>query len=154
MGKTVSCRLVIIRTKVGKGERPKKQLSLIKGGDAIYDYQVIATNSTKTSMEVWRFCENFIKEGIYSFGLDNVVSQSWAGNNCWFQLVMLGYNVMNWFKEEVVLHRDKKTFGEGIRRKLLLIHSRLIYTARQYILKLEESWCYRKEYELALARLE
>ncbi|MBI4822987.1 MAG: IS1380 family transposase [Nitrospirae bacterium] len=160
LGKTVSCRLVIIRTKVGKGEKPKKELSLIKGDDAIYDYQMIATNSTKAPIEVWRFynkranCENFIKESIYSFGLDNVVSQSWAGNNCWFQLVMLGYNIMNWFKEEVVLQRDKKTFGEGIRRMLLLIPGKLIYTARQYILKLEESWCYRKEYELALQRLE
>lgn len=160
LGKKGLCRLVIIRKKVGKGEKPKKQLSLIKGDDAIYDYQVIATNSAKSCIEVWRFynkranCENFIKEGIYSFGLDNVVSHSWAGNNCWFQLVMLGYNLMNWFKEEVILQGNKKSFGEGIRRKFFLIPGKLIYSARQYILKLERSWCYRKEYELALARLE
>jgi len=160
LGKKGFCRLVIIRKKVGRGEKPKKQLSLIKGDDAIYDYQVIATNSAKSCIEVWRFynkranCENFIKEGIYSFGLDNVVSHSWAGNNCWFQLVMLGYNLMNWFREEVLLQRGKKTFGEGIRRKFFLIPGKLIYSARQYILQLERSWCYRKEYELALARLE
>jgi len=160
LGKSGSCRLVVIRKKVGKGEKPKKQLSLIKGDDAIYDYQVIATNSAKSCIEVWRFynkranCENFIKEGIYSFGLDNIVSHSWAGNNCWFQLVMLGYNLMNWFKEEVILQGNKKSFGEGIRRKFFLIPGKLIYSARQYILKLERSWCYRKEYELALARLE
>jgi hypothetical protein len=160
LGKSDSCRLVIIRKKVGKGENPKKQLSLIKGDDAIYDYQVIATNSSKSCLEVWRFynkranCENFIKEAIYSFGLDNVVSHDWAGNNCWFQLVMLGYNIMNWFKEEVVSQEKKKTFAEGIRRRFFLIPGKLIYSARQYTLKLERSWCYRKEYELALARLE
>lgn len=160
LGKTVSCRLVIIRIKVGKSEKPRKQLSLIKGDDNIYDYQVIATNSTRAPIEAWRFynkranCENFIKESIYSFGLDNVVSHKWAGNSCWFQLVMLGYNLMNWFKEEILFERAKKTFGEGIRKKLFLIPGKLICSARQYILKLEETWYYRKKYELALARLE
>lgn len=159
LGKTVSCRLVVIRTVVGKKEKPKKQLSLIKGDDALYDYQVIATSSRRSPYEVWRFynkranCENMIKEGIYSFGMDNMVSHEYAGNVFWFQVVMFGYNLMNWFKEVVLEQEEKKSFGESIRQRLFLIPGKLIQSGRQVILKLAENWYGRGEFESALGRL-
>src|SRR4030067_417549 len=73
--------------------------------EVLYDYQVIVTNSLLIPEEVWRFynqracCENFIKEGIYGFGLDKILSHHYAGNYAYFELLMLGYNLMNFFKE-------------------------------------------------------
>jgi hypothetical protein len=160
IGKTISVRFVVARTRIGKHERPKKQLSLFKCDDARYDYQVIATNSTRSPIEVWRFynkranTENLIKEGIYSFGLDHVVSHGWGANKSFFQLVMLSYNLMNWFKERVLGQRERKLFGETIRKTLLLIPAKLTKRARSYTLKLERSWFYRESFELALAKLE
>ena len=73
-------RLVVVREVVRKGEKPRKKLKLFSLQEEIYNYQVIATNSDALGEDVWRFynqracCENFIKEGIYGFGLDKSVS--------------------------------------------------------------------------------
>ena len=122
-------------------------------------YQVILTNSDKAPERVWRFynqracCENFIKEGIYDFGLDRVVSHSYAGNCTWFELLMLGYNLMNLFKEEVLNQKKSKTMIYSIKERLFLITGKLIHSAKKWILKLKASWAYRGEYERALSRL-
>jgi hypothetical protein len=152
-------RMVVVRQKVKAKESPRKQLKLLNTGNVKYDYQVIATNSKKKAEEVWRYynnracCENFIKEGIYGFGLDKVVSHNYGGNCAWFELLMLGYNLMNFFKEEVLKQKKTKNMIQTIRDRLFLIPGRLIYTSRQWILKLERTWAYREQYEQALARL-
>jgi hypothetical protein len=66
---------------------------------------------------------------------------------------MLGYNLMNFFKEEVLKQKKTKNMIQTIRDRLFLIPGRLIYTSRQWILKLERTWAYREQYEQALARL-
>ena len=156
--KDASLRMVVVRQRVKKGNTPRKQLKLLHTDDVIYDYQVILTNSDKEPEQVWRFynerasCENFIKEGIYGFGLDKVISHSYAGNYAWFELLMLAYNLMNFFKEEVLSQKNVKNTIQTIRDRLFFIPGRLISTSRKYVLKLEKTWFYRKEYEEALAR--
>jgi len=151
--------MVVIRQRVRKGESPKKQLKLLHIEDLIYDYQVIVTNSNIAPEEVWRFynkracCENFIKEGIYGFGLDKVISHSYAGNYAYFELLMLAYNLINFFKEEVLNQKKIKNTTQTIREKLFLIPGRLVTTRRRLFLKLESTWFYKSEYEKALARV-
>jgi hypothetical protein len=157
--KDASLRMVVVRQRVKKGNTPRKQLKLLHTDDVIYDYQVILTNSDKEPEQVWRFynerasCENFIKEGIYGFGLDNVISHSYAGNYAWFELLMLAYNLMNFFKEEVLNQKNVKPMAQTIRDRIFLIPGRLVSTSRQWVLKLERTWAYRNEYEEALARV-
>jgi len=157
---------VVVRQKVKANAGPRKQLKLLNTGEVKYDYQVIVTNSGKAPEQVWRFynqracCENFIKEGIYGLGLDKVVSHSYAGNctclpagQAGFELLMLGYNLMNLFKEQVLNQNKTKAMVSTIREKLFLIPGKLVCTARRWVLKLEATWPYRDEYEEALARL-
>lgn len=157
--KQAALRMVFVRQRVKGENSPKKQLKMLNTEDVKYDYQVIVTNGRKEAKGVWRYynkracCENFIKEGIYGFGLDKVVSHSYAGNYAWFELVMLAYNLMNFFKEEVLNQKKVKNTIQTIRDRLFLIPGRLTSTSRQYVLKLEKTWFYRKEYEEALARL-
>lgn len=157
--KDITLRMVVIRQRVRDGESPKKQLKLLHIGDVIYDYQVIVTNSNIPPEEVWRFynkracCENFIKEGIYGFGLDKVISHSYAGNYAYFELLMLAYNLINFFKEEVLNQKKIKNMTQTIREKLFLIPGRLVTTRRRLFLKLESTWFYKSEYEKALARV-
>ena len=152
-------RMVVIRQRVRVDEVPRKQLKLLQMEDVKYNYKVILTNSDKAPERVWYFynqracCENFIKEGIYGFGLDRVVSHSYAGNCTWFELVMLGYNLMNLFKEEVLNQKKSKAMISTIRENLFLIPGKLVYTARRWVLKLESTWAYRNEYEKALSRI-
>lgn len=157
--KDVTLRMVVIRERVKRNSSPRKQLKLLNTADVTYDYQVILTNSTKEAQDVWRYynqracCENFIKEGIYGFGLDKVVSHNYGGNCAWFELLMFGYNLMNFFKEEVLNQRKQKNMIQTIRDRLFLIPGKLISTSRHYVLKLERNWAYRDQYEEALARL-
>jgi hypothetical protein len=157
--KDVTLRMVFVRQKIKGNNSPKKQLKLLNIDEVKYDYQVIVTNSDKEVVDVWRYynqracCENFIKEGIYGFGLDTVVSHSYAGNYAWFELLMLAYNLMNFFKEEVLNQKKVKHMTQTIRDRLFLIPGKLVSTSRQWVLKLERTWAYRIEYEEALARL-
>lgn len=155
-------RMVAIRQRVKEGNSPKKQLRLLSTEDVLYDYQVIATDSTRGPEEVWRFynkrasCENFIKEGIYGFGLDKVVSHSYAGNSTWFELLMLAYNLMNPVfntGEEALGQKNVKEMVQTIRERLFLIPGRLVSGGRSLVLKLERTWFYRADYERALARV-
>jgi len=154
----ITLRMVVIRQRVKANAGPRKQLKLLNTGEVKYDYQVIVTNSGKGPEEVWRFynqracCENFIKEGTYSLGLDKMVSHSYAGNSTWFELLMLGYNLMNLFKEEVLNQNKTKAMVATIRDRLFLIPGKLVHTARKWVVKLEATWAYRAEYEEALAR--
>ena len=157
--KDAELRMVIVRQKVKAGNSPKKQLKLLHGEEEIYDYQVILTSSADEGEGVWRCynqracCENFIKEGIYGFGLDKVVSHSYAGNYAWFELLMLAYNLMNIFKEEALNQKKEKQTIQTIRDRIFFIPGKLISTSRQCILKLERTWVYKNEYKAALARI-
>jgi hypothetical protein len=157
--KEITLRMVFIRQKIKGNSSPRKQLKLLNIDEVKYDYQVIMTSSDKEAGEVWRYynqracCENFIKEGIYGFGLDKVVSHSYAGNYTWFELLMLGYNLMNFFKEEALSQRKVKHMTQTIRDRIFLIPGKLVSTSRQWVLKLEGTWPYKNEYMGALARL-
>jgi len=159
VNRATTLRMVVVRQRVRANAGPRKQLKLLNTGEVKYDYQVIVTNSGKSPERVWRFynqracCENFIKEGIYSLGLDKVVSHSYAGNCTWFELLMLGYNLMNLFKEQVLNQSKTKAMVGTIRNRLFLIPGKLVHSARQWVLKLEATWPYRDEYEEALARV-
>jgi hypothetical protein len=157
--KEITLRMVVIRKQVKAGEAPRKQLKLLAGEWVSYDYQVIVTNGPLVPEETWQFynqracCENFIKEGIYGLGLDKVISHSYGGNYTYFELLMLGYNLMNFFKEEVLNRKKVKPMMQTIRERFLLIPGRLIRTGGAWILKLERSWYYREEFGQALGRV-
>ena len=158
LSKGITLRMVFIKQKIKGNNSPKKQLKLLNIDEVKYDYQVIVTSSYKEAADVWRYynqracCENFIKEGIYGFGLDKVVSHCYAGNYVWFELLMLAYNLMNLFKEEVLNQKKVKHMTQTIRDRIFLIPGKLVSTSRQWVLKLEKTWAYRTEYEEALAR--
>lgn len=152
-------RMVVIREEEREDKRKKKQPTLFELMG--YSYQVIVTNiEWMLPEEVWRFyngranVENMIKEGILSYSLDVNISHFYGANVAHFHLVMLAYNLMNLFKELVLGQRDKKRMGKWIRQRFLLIAGRLVSSGRRFILKLQEDWAYRQEYNEADTKLE
>ena len=85
-------------------------------------------------------CENFIKEGIYGFGLDTSVTRNRAGLKLYFKLVILSYNLMNWFKEVALGCNARKEMAQTIRWKLLWIPARLVRSGRRVKVRLAQ-WC-------------
>ncbi len=49
--------------------------------------------------------------------------------------------------------KDKKRMGKWIRQRFFLIAGKLIKSGRRFILKLEEDWAYKNEYNEADKRL-
>lgn len=159
LGKSKHVRFVVIRKPVKCGEAPRKQLKLFSVQEELYDYQVIATNSDLPGEDVWHCynqracCENFIKEGIYCFGLDTSVTKNWAGSKLYFELVILAYNLMNWFKEMALGCHARKEMAQTIRWKLFWIPARLIRKGRRVKVRLAEWWTYQNEFRHAQSAL-
>jgi len=145
-------RMVVIREEIKEETAKKKQPKLfeLKG----YNYQVIVTNIKKWSPEeVWRFynqracVENMIKEGAIGYGLDVAVSHYYGANAAHFFLVMLAYNLMNWFKEGVLGQRKVKRMAKWIRERFFYIPGKLTKRGRKWVLNLPLNWPWQEEYQ-------
>jgi hypothetical protein len=154
-----SCRMVVIREEIKEDQKAKKEPKLfeLKG----YSYQVIATNIYQDSAEnVWRFyngranIENMIKEAALGFGLEVSPSHQYAGNMAYFQIGMLAYNLMNWFKEKVLNQTKQKKMLKWIRNHYFLIAGRLVRRGGSLTLKLSQNYPWQEDYRKAEARLE
>jgi hypothetical protein len=157
--KQLSCRMVVIREEIKEGQKAKKQPKLfeLKG----YSYQVIVTNiRQETAENVWRFyngranVENMIKEGGMGFGLEVSPSHKYAGNMAYFQMGMLAYNLINWFKEKVLNQTQQKKMLKWIRQHFFLIAGRLVSSGGRLTLKLSQNYPWREDYRKAELRLE
>ena len=152
-------RMVLIREEIKEGAAKKKQPKLfdLKG----YSYQVVVTNIEEWSPEeVWRFynqracVENMIKEGMMGYGLDVAVSHYYGANVAHFFLVMLAYNLMNWFKEGVLGQREVKRMAKWIRERFFYIPGKLVKRGRKWVLNLWQNYPWQEEYRKAERRLE
>lgn len=152
-------RMVVIREEIKEGAAKKKQPTLfeLRG----YSYQVIVTNIGEWSPEeVWRFynkracVENMIKEGMMGYGLDVAVSHYYGGNVAHFFLVMLAYNLMNWFKEGVLGQKKVKRMVKWIRERFFYIPGKLIKRGRKWVLKLWRDYPWQEEYQKAEGSLQ
>jgi len=157
--KTLRCRMIVIREEIKEGKAHKKVARLfeLKG----HSYQVIVTNIRKEAPEeIWRFyngranVENMIKEAAMGFGLEVSTSHWYGGNAAYFQIGMLTYNLMNWFKELALGQHQKKAMIKWIRNHFLLIAGKLVRTGRCLVLKLSQNYPWPEEYKKAEARLE
>lgn len=153
------CRMIAIREEIKEGKESKKELRLfeLKG----YSYQVIVTNIRGETPEyIWRFyngranIENMIKEAAMGFGLEVSPSHWYAGNMAYFQINMLAYNLMNWFKEVALEQNKKKMMIKWIRNRFFFIAGKLVQTGRCLILKLSQNYPWQEEYRKAETRLE
>ena len=110
--------------------------------------------------DVWRFyngranIENMIKEGALGFGLEVSPCHRYGGNAAYFQLGMLAYNLMNWFKELALNQQQHKTMVKWIRQHFLFIAGKLVSSGGSLILKLSQNYPWQTEYRNAEARLE
>jgi hypothetical protein len=133
-------RMIAIRRRLDPKEPKRgKQLRLLEAEG--YSFQVIVTNLTAPSEEVWRFynqrcnVENLIKEGRLGFSMDEVCSHHYAANALHNWLALLAGNLLGWFGEQVLAWQQRHSVA-ALREKLLRIPARLIRTGRRWVLRL------------------
>ena len=91
--------------------------------------------------------------GIMGYGLDVTPSHCWGANTAHFFLVMLAYNLMNWFKEFVIGLKAAKKMAKWVRQRFLFIAGRLVKRSRGWVLRLSIDYPWQEEYHKAENRL-
>ncbi|MFQ6094162.1 MAG: IS1380 family transposase [bacterium] len=97
----------------------------------------------------WRFynhratVENCIKESKLGFNLDKLPSLNFYGNAFYVQLVVLAYNLLNWFKRFVLPAQFRSKSIRWLRMNLLLIPALVTRKKLQWFIKYPRGYRYR-----------
>jgi len=151
-------RLVVVRERLEPDHRGSKQLRLLSQDG--YAFPVIVTNLRHEPEQIWRDynqrcgAENMIREQQEDFGLDHVLCRSFAGNLLWLQLVLLAYNLMNWFRELILGQKAHRTTARLLRKYLFELPGRLVRGGRQLVVKLDADAQTRARYRRARSELQ
>lgn len=149
-------RFIVVRRPVP--EEPSWQLSLFKM--AGYTYRVFVTNLLLRPLNVWRFYnqrangELIIRELIEAYALGKIPTGEWASNQAYFHLVLLAYNLLNWFRRFCLPPSWQRFNLQTIRDRLLLIPAELVRPHGRPTLKMPASFPYEKVYQETLRNIE
>jgi hypothetical protein len=107
-----------------------------------YAYQVFVTNLPLQPEKIWYFyrpraaIETIIRELKESYALAKIPTRSFQANELYFQLLLLAYNIVNWFKRLCLPPKFQNATLETIRTEFLVLPARLVKTDHRNILKL------------------
>jgi len=121
-------RFVVIRRPVP--EEPSAPLSLFQMGG--YTYQALVTNLTLQPLNLWRFynrragAELIIRELKYAYALGKIPTNDFQANEAFFQIVLLAYNLLNWFQRLCVPPHLQRATLQRLRQHLLVVPAQLV----------------------------
>lgn len=120
-------RFVVVRRP--QAEEPTPQLTLFKLGR--YHYQVLVSNLSLRPLNLWRFyndraaVELIIKQLKGDYALGCIPCRHFLVNETYFHLLLLAYNLINWFKRLCLPAELHPATLESIRQKVLLMPAQL-----------------------------
>ena len=120
-------RFVVVRRP--QPEEPTAQLTLFKLGK--YHYQVLVTNLPLRPLNLWRFyndragVELLIKQLKGEYALGSIPTRHFFANETYFQVLLLAYNLINWFKRLCLPPEFQRATLQTLRHKILLMPAQL-----------------------------
>ncbi len=120
-------RFVVVRRP--QPEEPTAQLTLFKLGK--YHYQVLVTNLPLQPLNLWRFyndragVELLIKQLKGDYALGSIPTRHFFANETYFHLLLLAYNLVNWFKRLCLPPEFQNATLQTLRHKILLMPAQL-----------------------------
>ena len=120
-------RFVVIRRP--QPEEPAEQLTLFKLGR--YHYQVLVTNLPLQPLNLWRFyndragVELLIKQLKGDYALGSIPTRHFFANETYFHLLLLAYNLVNWFKRLCLPEELQNATLQTLRHRILLMPAQL-----------------------------
>jgi Transposase DDE domain group 1 len=120
-------RVVVVRRP--EPEDPTEQLTLFKLGK--YHYQVLVTNLPLRSLNLWRFyndragVELLIKQLKGDYALGSIPTRHFFANETYFHLLLLAYNLVNWFKRLCLPPVLQTATLQTLRHRILLMPAQL-----------------------------
>lgn len=123
-----SYRFVVIRRP--QPEELTEQLTLFKLGR--YHYQVLVTNLSLQPLNLWRFyndragIELVIRQLKGDYALGHIPGHHFFANETYFHLLLLAYNLVNWFKRLCLPPEFQNATLQTLRQQILLMPAQLV----------------------------
>jgi len=149
-------RFVVIRRP--QPEEPTAQLTLFKLGK--YHYQVLVTNLPLQPLNLWRFyndragIELLIKQLKGDYALGCIPTRHFFANETYFHLLLLAYNLVNWFKRLCLPPEFQNATLQTLRNKILLMPAQLRRVENRPSLALPASGPREAAWRYALHKIE
>jgi hypothetical protein len=134
-------RFVVIRRP--QSDEPSEQLTLFKLGR--YHYQVLVTNLPLQPLNLWRFyndragIELVIRQLKGDYALGHIPGHHFFANQAFFHLLLLAYNLVNWFKRLCLPPDFHNATLQTLRQQILLMPAQLVRTDNRFRLNLPAS---------------
>jgi hypothetical protein len=131
-------RFVVIRRLLPEKDSEQLTLFTLKR----YAYQVLVTNLPLQPEKIWYFyrpraaIETIVRELKESYALAKIPTNNFQANQLYFQLLLLAYNIVNWFKRLCLPPKFQNATLETIRTEFLVLPARLVKRDHRNILKL------------------
>jgi hypothetical protein len=149
-------RFVVMRRPIPDDPVEAKQLTLFK--DRRYAYSVFVTNLDLDPWRVWTFycpratVEKNIRELLYDMPLGKIPSRSWLANVAFFQLVLLAYDLVHWFKRLCLPPAYAAATIETVRTDFFVLPARLVSRAGRNVLQLPRDYIHREAFVAAFQK--
>src|SRR5215469_4104096 len=123
-----SYRFVVIRRP--QPEELTEQLTLFKLGR--YHYQVLVTNLSLQPLNLWRFyndragIELVIRQLKGDYALGHIPGHHFFANETYFHLLLLAYNLVNWFKRLCLPPEFQNATLQTLRQQILFMPAQLV----------------------------
>jgi hypothetical protein len=120
-------RFVVVRRP--DPDEPTAQLTLFQVGR--YRYQVFVTNLSLQPLNLWRFyndragVELLIRQLKGDYALGSIPTRHFFANEIYFHLLLLAYNLVNWFKRLCLPPEFQTATLQTLRHKVLLMPAQL-----------------------------
>jgi hypothetical protein len=149
-------RFVVVRRP--QPDEPTAQLTLFKLGK--YHYQVLVTNLPLRPLNLWRFyndragVELLIKQLKGDYALGSIPTRHFFANETYFHLLLLAYNLINWFKRLCLPPELQRATLQTLRHTILLMPAQLRRTDNRPRLALPASGPREAAWRYALQKIE
>jgi hypothetical protein len=111
-------------------EEPSAQLHLFQMCG--YSCQVLLTSLTLTPLHLWRFynqrarAELTTRELKDAYALGKTFTRDFAANEAFFQIVVLAYNLLHWFKRLCAPPHLRRATLQRLRQRMFLAPTQLV----------------------------
>lgn len=149
-------RFVVVRRP--QPDEPTAQLTLVKLGR--YHSQVLVTNLPLRPLNLWRFyndragVELLIKQLKGDYALGSIPTRHFFANETSFHLLLLAYNLINWFKRLCLPPEFQRATLQTLRHTILLMPAQLRRTDNRPRLALPASGPRETAWRYALQKIE
>jgi hypothetical protein len=148
-------RFVVVRRP--DPDEPTAQLTLFQLGR--YRYQVFVTNLSLRPLNLWRFyndragVELLIRQLKGDYALGSIPTRHFFANETYFHLLLLAYNLVNWFKRLCLPPELQDATLQTLRYKILLMPAQLRRAENRPSLALPASGPRETAWKYALDRI-